>query len=530
MTELAGTGTLIRLILRRDWLKFLIYVALVSLIPIGLAASFIKLYPTAQALKDFADLSMSTSATIGMLGFVYSPTVGGLVAWRAGLNGIFFIVPVSILFVIRHTRTEEEAGRRELLGGSVLGRFASLIAALTVVFCADLLIGALIADGLIGQGLPAAGSITYGLSEALAGWVFASFAAVAAQLTESPGPARAMVLAVFGFFWIMRAAGDLGGAPGAEGWLSWLSPLGWVRLTRAFAGEQVWVLGLSLGLVILLVAGAFALSARRDLGAGLLPARLGPAVASPALRNPLALAWRLQRDALLGWCVGAAVFGYLLGNVGVGISKFVDTPQMQQWAIQMGARNAGDAFLYLVIYTLGQVVSAYAITAALSMRSEETAGHADPILAAPVSRLRWMGSHLFFAVLNSTILLGVLGLTIGLGYGLGAGSVIHELPRLLARSMLTLPAIWVMVGIATLLFGLLPRFATAGTWAALGIFLALELGWELRQISQQLFNISPFAHVHWAIQVTAAPLIGLTLLAAVLMAFGMLGFSRRDIG
>jgi len=214
----------------------------------------------------------------------------------------------------------------------------------------------------------------------------------------------------------------------------------------------------------------------------------------------------------------------------VGIAKFVDTPQMQQWAIQMGAKNAGDAFLYLVIYTLGQVVAAYAITTTLSMRSEETAGHADPILAAPVSRLRWMGSHLFFAVLSSTVLLTVLGLTIGLGHGLGAGSVLHELPRLLARTMLTLPAIWVMVGIATLLFGLLPRFATAGTWAALAVFLALELGWELRQISQQLFNLSPFAHVHWAIQVTATPLIGLTLLAAVLMVFGMFGFSRRDIG
>jgi hypothetical protein len=64
--------------------------------------------------------------------------------------------------------------------------------------------------------------------------------------------------------------------------------------------------------------------------------------------------------------------------------------------------------------------------------------------------------------------------------------------------------------VAAALYGLLPRFAVAGTWAALVVFLALELGWELQQLSQPLFNLSPFAHVHWAIQVTAAPLIWLT--------------------
>src|SRR4029450_5079462 len=108
-----------------------------------------------------------------------------------------------------------------------------------------------------------------------------------------------------------------------------------------------------------------------------------------------------------------------------------------------------------------------------------------------------------------------LGLTIGLGYGLSAGDtfaslsagVEHELPRLLARTLVTLPAVWVMAGLATALYGLWPRFATPLTWGALVVFLALELAWELQQVSQSLFNVSPFAHVHWAIQVTATPLI-----------------------
>ena len=42
---------------------------------------------------------------------------------RAGLLALIAAL-VSVLTVVRHTRTEEEAGRRELLGATVLGRYA----------------------------------------------------------------------------------------------------------------------------------------------------------------------------------------------------------------------------------------------------------------------------------------------------------------------------------------------------------------------------------------------------------------------
>jgi ABC-2 type transport system permease protein len=181
-----------------------------------------------------------------------------------------------------------------------------------------------------------------------------------------------------------------------------------VRLTRAFAGERWWVFTLVVGLVAVLVAVAYALSARRDLGASLMPPRPGPATAAAGLRSPLALAWRLHRGGLLAWGAGAVVFGFLLGTVGQSISKFVDNPQMRDWAIRMGARDAGDAFLFMVMYILGQVIAAYAIATALRMRSEETEGRADPVLATAVSRTRWATSHLFFAILGPAALLACL--------------------------------------------------------------------------------------------------------------------------
>lgn len=525
MNELVGTGTLIRLILRRDRLWLLIWIAVVALVPIGFAASAVGLYPTAEALKAYADEAMNTPAAVAMLGRVFSPTLGGVVAWRTGLQSAILIAPVSLLFVIRHTRTEEEKGRRELLGATVVGRQAPLAAALTVVFGANLAVAALIATGLIGLGLPVAGSIALGLSAASAGCVFAAVAGVAAQLTESPGAARGIALLVFGLLYVLRAPGDLAGLS----WLSWLSPVGWLRLTRAFAGEQWWVFALFVSLVVVLVAAAYALSARRDLGAGLLTPRLGPATAAPGLCSPLALAWRLQRGALLAWTAGFAALGVGLGAVSPSISQFVDVPQLQDWAIRRGARDAGDAFLFTIMYVLGQVASAYAITATLQLRSEEAELRAEPVLATSVSRLRWASSHLLFGAIGPAVLLAAVGLPIGLIYGLSVGDVGHELPRLLARAMVTLPAVWVMAGLAAALYGLMPRF-TPVVWAALALFLALELAWELQQVSQSVFNLSPFAHVHWAVEVTAAPLIWLAGLAAALTAAGLIGFRRRDVG
>lgn len=75
----------------------------------------------------------------------------------------------SLLTVIRHTRTEEEAGRRELLGATVVGRHAGLTAALIATVGANVVMGVLLAALMIGQQLSTAGSVAMGLEFAAAG-------------------------------------------------------------------------------------------------------------------------------------------------------------------------------------------------------------------------------------------------------------------------------------------------------------------------------------------------------------------------
>jgi ABC-2 type transport system permease protein len=101
----------------------------------------------------------------------------------------------------------------------------------------------------------------------------------------------------------------------------------------------------------------------------------------------------------------------------------------------------------------------------------------------------------------------------------------------LAAALAYLPAMWVLAGLTAALFGLVPRLGFV-SWVALAAFLLLELGHELQLVSQSVLDISPFTHVPRVLisQGSAAPLVWLVGVAAVLAAAGLVGLRRRDVG
>ena len=532
MNGFTGTGALIRLILRRDRFLLLACVVLPALLAVTEAATFNHLYPTAALRQVIASEFASSPAEVALLGPIYAPTIGGLTAWRWSMFNALLVGLGSLLFVIRHTRTEEEAGQFELLGSTVVGHNAALSASMIVTLSADLVIGALVTCGLIGVGLPITGSVALGLSAAAIGWTFAAVAGVAAQLTESAGAAKGIAIVVLGLSYLLRAIGDMN-EHGGMYWLSRLSPIGWMSLIRPFADERWWIFVLFISLVIVLTAAAFAISSRRDMGAGILRPRPGPAVASPRLRSPLALAWRLHRGTLLAWTAGFAVYGAMSGGFAKTASdQLAGNLQLKNLLAQMGGSSRlSDGFLTLFLTLFCQVAAIYAIMATLQMQSEETEGRLDPVLATPVSRLRWATSYVLLAAVGTAIVLAAFSLPAGLTYGLSIGNVVYELPRVLAAAMAYLPAIWVMAGIAVALYGLMPRFTFVSWGALLGIIL-IELLGKILQVNQSILNISPFTHVPKVLvgEVSVMPLIWLAVAAFALTVIGLIGLRRRSIG
>lgn len=525
--SLTGTRTLLRLALRLDRLRLTVWVLVIGLTPAVTAAQYKQLYPT-QADLDQVSGVVGSASLVALNGPMYGVSLGGLTAWKIGVTELILVALMSLLTVIRHSRTEEETGRLELLGAGVLGRYAPLTAAVAVAALADLAAGALVVLGLAGSGMPAAGSLALGLSVAGTGLLFAGVAAVAAQVTESARTATAIAAAVLGVAYLLRALGDSG-----PSWVGWLSPMGWALRSRPYAGDRWWLLALLLVLAALFTALGYALSGRRDLGAGLVPPRPGPARAGAALGSPFGLAWRQHRGLLLGWVIGMAVWGLVLGGAAKGIGDAVlDNSKISDMLARLGgAKGLVDAYLAAVFGITGLVAAIYTVQTTLRLRTEETAGRVEPILATRVGRVQWMLSHLVFALAGTAVLLAVSGLGAGIAYG-GQLHDSGQVGRLLVAALVQTPAAWVLAGIGAALFGLLPRLAAGLTWAALvACLLILELG-EILGLSQWLVDVSPFAHAPRlpGSGFTATPLVSLTVIAVALGALGLAGFRRRDVG
>ncbi|TDC58275.1 ABC transporter permease [Actinomadura sp. KC345] len=531
MSVPAGTGGLIRLALRRDRFLLPAWVLVAGLIPINFVAATKGLLPTTADQLDYVETTATNPTFLALYGPLYSSDIAGILVQRSGFLPVV-IGLISALTVIRHTRTEEEAGRRELLGATVIGRGAGLAAALTVTMAANLVIAVLVTAGMVAQGLAFPGSLAFGLQLAAAGCVFAAVAGVTAQLSESAGAARGAAVGTLGGAFVIRMAADVGGAGNALSWLGWLSPLGWAQRMRPYGGERWWTLAMLVALVAVLVAAATALSARRDLGAGILPPKQGPADASPRLSGPFGLGWRLQSRPLYGWLTGFVALGVVYGAITGGIKDMMeDNPGLKDIFTRLGGQSGiVDAYFTSVLNILGLIAAAYAVSATLRLRSEESGGHAEPLLATATARLRWAASHLAFALLGPAVAMAAAGTAAGLAHGLNVGDVGRELPRVLGASLAQLPAVWPAAAIALALFGLAPRFAGAA-WAAVGLFAVVTMFGAGMDLDQRIMNLSPFSHLPKLPggPLTAAPFVWLLALTAALSVLGLIGFRRRDL-
>jgi ABC-2 type transport system permease protein len=528
MRSLTGTGALLRLALRRDRIMMPAWVYGIAVLVLSTAYGFKKLFPTPAERLQFAG-GIATKATFKAL---YGPafnltTTGGLTAWRITGTAATFAGLMSLLLAVRHTRAEEEAGRAELLGATVVGRYAGLAAALLVVLIANLALAAVVALGLAALGAPLAGAVAMALGLASAGCVFGAVAAVSAQVATTARGAGGVAGALLGLAFALRAAGDSG-----DGRLSWLSPIGWAQQARPFAGERwaVFALPLLLGAVLLPVA--VALGARRDLGAGMLPQRAGRPAASRWLRSPWGLAWRLQRGPLLGWAAGFAAAGVIFGSVAKDVANLGDqiAKVLQRIGGGISTTTLVDSYIAAIMALLALAASGYVIQAVLRIRTEEAALRGEEVLATAVSRWRWAGAHLVCAALGSVVIMAAFGAVAGLTYGLRAGDVSGQVPRVLGAALVQVPAAWVLGGVAFAFVGVLPRLV-ALAWAAFGLCFGLEWIGSALKLPHTVLDLSPFHHApqYPLTGVTTTPLLLLLAAAAALTILGLAGLRRRDM-
>ncbi|TDC85747.1 ABC transporter permease [Actinomadura sp. 7K507] len=525
---LTGTGALVRLVLRRDRIKLPAW-----LLGITVLLSYFNTV-VSEATKTEAQLQDVRRFTEGTIGALFGPGYGRdaitTERYLTNVYGVFFFILaalMSLLLVSRHTRLDEQNGRAELVRSSVVGRHAQLTAALTVAAGANVLLALLLCGALTANGHGSGPGLLFGAAVGAVGLVFAGITALTVQITENSRTATAIAGATLGAAWAVRAVGDMITDYGSP--LSWFSPLAWSNQTRPYVDGRWWPLLLSVALASATAAVGYALSGRRDVGAGLVPARRGAPAAAPWLNSPVAAAFRLQRAGLIWWTAALAAFGFLFGTVA---DQVADPDDISADRIEMFGGSVDtlvDGYLSVITLFTAVIAGVMVLLGVQSMRSEETKGRAEPILATATSRRAWFGGYLAVLSIGLVGLLLVVGLTTGIGaaVSVGDGSYIWDMAM---AHLAHAPGVLVLLGIAALLYGLFPR-AIGLTWILIGYSLFAGLFGTIVDLPQWLLNLLPMEHTGQPpLDGVSWPAVTILLLIAVaLVAAGLAGFRRRDL-
>ncbi|MEN6470201.1 MAG: hypothetical protein ABFC62_01915 [Clostridiaceae bacterium] len=500
----ANTGGLLKVYLKKSKAVSLLLVALPFLFAYGVAASNLAVLATPEALQNYIVQNQGNL----LLGKIAAGTIEAASVWRVRISAAIILAVLNVVLVADHTRKEEELGRPELLRAGAVGSLAPLAAVLFKVFGANLLGGAAMALGFIAASFPAAGAFTAGMATALCACFIAALAAVFAQIAPNARLAGSLSYGAVFLFVILSVIAN---ALNSDGLLL-CTPFGWCAYARPFAGETFAPFLLAIPLIALASAAAFLLMEKRDYNGGYLRVRKSRAAALRSFKSPFALAWRLQRGALLVWAAVYALMGLVIGSLAPSINAMMGGSNFAP-GLSETLGGPGLAFLAILSYILAQVVTAFAVMSILRCREEETLARAELVLSAPVSRISYMVGHLCMAYLGSAAAIAL--------FGLFAGNFSVSVSRI--------PAVWAVASVTALCYGLIPRAAAPIGWSIFGATLALEFLWEIRVVGNGVFKLSPFSWVYPGSEISVLSAVVMLLVSFALTAIGLIGFRRRDI-
>ncbi|WP_205650678.1 hypothetical protein [Actinoplanes solisilvae] len=106
------------------------------------------------------------------------------------------------------------------------------------------------------------------------------------------------------------------------------------------------------------------------------------------------------------------------------------------------------------------------------------------------------------------------------------------MPRLIGVALAYLPAVWLILAVAVLAVGWLPRSASVVAWIAVAYCAVVTLFADSFGLPGWTQSASPFAHTPQVPleTLTTTPLLLLGAATLVLLTTGYLGLRRRDVG
>ncbi|HUA11384.1 MAG TPA: hypothetical protein VMA83_05215 [Solirubrobacteraceae bacterium] len=522
-------ATLVRRALRDARVRTIGFAYLFLIVAYVNASAYASLYPTLKSRLAFAASFGNNKAVVVFYGKAYDLlTAGGYSAWRVGGTLALFAAVFGIFAAVRALRTEEDAGRSELVLAGRVGRTVAMrssVAAIALTICA-LWVGEF--AGLALAGLQAGESAYLALATASVAFVFAGVGAVACQFAPSKRGAVQIGLAVFVACFLLRIAADT--SHGVE-WLRWLTPLGWAEDARPFTGAApAALIAPVLATVALLLAAALAFRTR-DIGSGLFAGRDFSRPHYSLLGSPTAHGLREERGSLLGWVLSLAAVGFVIGFVAKSVNRSVITPSVERELSKFGALRVASPIGYIALSFILVVPAVCAFMCAQmgAARREEEEERLETLFSMPVARLGWLGGRIALALGGAVVV--ALAAALATWAGAEAAGLHVALGSMLEAGANCLPAAVLFLGVAAFAYAFAPRASSAISYGLLAVAFLWYLFGSLVSVPKWIINATPFAHVG---TVPVEPFRGPA--ALVMVALGIAAtlvasvrFRRRDL-
>jgi len=561
--------SLARFMLRRERVISSVWIAAIVFMVVGLVPGMREALDEDSRTALFAMISdPSLVAIMGPAYTLANESFGGLYTTMMLLISAFTVGLMNIFLVVRHTRADEEKWRYEVVRSLPVGRLANLNATLVTVVIINVILSVIVGFGMYlfgDESMSLNGSLLWGASLGVTGLVFAAITALFCQLSSSSRGAMGYSFTVLGFLYLMRAPGDMeiqviSGEiiTGSSEVIALISPLGLILRTQAYVSDYWWPVIIMLGIAIVTTAIAFYFNSIRDIDQGIIAARRGRAEGSSLMRSPLGLSFKLLRTAIIVWVVGmftlGASYGTVVGTVEqfmasndlwqglmigpTGIEMMTDagfTPEQILEFIRAAVAEEGYTLTELYMSTITNIMGVVTLVPLfmfmLRAKSEEKDFRTEQQLATPMSRYKYLAGYAIIAFASAIVIQFILA--VGL-YSMG--TYVLEDPSelsmsfLLAANFIYIPAQWVMLGVAVLLLGALPK-ATGLVWGYFTLSLLLMFFGRMNIFPDWTQYLTPFGFLpQLPIDEINYLVLGLlTATGAILTAAGFFFYAKRDI-
>ncbi|GEK29429.1 ABC transporter permease [Furfurilactobacillus siliginis] len=528
------TGRLLRINLRRDWRKLLVWLLVMTGLFAAIAGKFNSLYGTKADIAQIT-ATLKNPAMIAMFGRLPSAPLNTADVFASEMT-VFMAIFGAIMnftFAIPLTRGDEESGVTELVSAHAVGILAPLNAAISELFLLNagltgLYLGGLQLSGLTGATF--AGNLVLSCGLGLNGFLFALVAIVCAQISGSSRGAMSMAYGVFGLAYLWRMVTDV-----THPSLTWWSPLGWVEKFSSYRDNNWLPALLMLISIVILLTATLLLREHRDFNSGLIAPRPGRKRAVWWLKGPAGLFWRLDRTTILVWLIAVAILGASYGSVFDSVAGILKHNPL--YAGLLGDPHAMHAATTQIIKSFMALLTiVFAVLAAIPglqlinrIISDENRGYLELLHAGPTPRWRLFGTLIIGGSLTSLLTLGA-GIA-GLG---GAANAVLKQPLPSANFInifiANSTAVLLILSFAAILAGWLPRFTNL-IWGYLGLIFFVGYLGGLLNLPKWTDKLSPFGYLgrvpvhtlNWSVFWWQLALV------AVCFAIALVGYQRRDI-